>query len=55
MPFDKQYCTDWLAALVHLIEGNADYEDGRTFDPEQNARLGRIIDNLNPDAFAQDN
>ncbi len=54
-PFDKQYCTDWLAALVHLIEGNADYEDGQTFDPEQNARLGRIIDNLNPDAFAQDN
>lgn len=55
LAFDKQYCTDWLAALVHLIEGNADYEDGRTFDPEQNARLGRIIDNLNPDAFAQDN
>ena len=55
LAFDKQYCTDWLAALVHLIEGNADYEDGQTFDPEQNARLGQLIDNLNPDAFAQDN
>ena len=55
LPFDKQYCPDWLAALVHLIEGNADYEDGQPFDPEQNARLGRLIANLNPAAFAQDN
>lgn len=54
LPFDKQYYTDWLAALVHLIEGNADYEDGRIFDPEQNARLGELIDTLNPAAFAQD-
>lgn len=54
LPFDQVYYTDWLAALVHLIEGNADYEDGRTFDPEQNARLGELIDTLNPAAFAQD-
>ncbi|WP_300833023.1 virulence factor SrfC family protein, partial [uncultured Bilophila sp.] len=54
LPFDRQYYTDWLAALVHLIEGNTDFEDGQTFDPEQNARLGQLLDNLNPAAFAQD-
>lgn len=54
LPFDRQYYTDWLAALVHLIEGNADFEGGQTFDPEQNARLGQLLDNLNPAAFAQD-
>ena len=55
LAFDRQYYTDWLAALMHLIEGNADYEDGQTFDPEQNARLGRLINNLNPSVFTQDN
>ena len=29
LAFDRQYYTDWLAALMHLIEGNADYEGGR--------------------------
>ena len=55
LAFDRQYYTDWLAALMHLIEGNADYEGGQTFDPEQNARLGRLINNLNPSVFTQDN
>ena len=55
LAFDRQYYTDWLAALMHLIEGNADYEGGQTFDPEQNARLGQLINNLNPSVFTQDN
>ena len=55
LAFDRHYYTDWLAALMHLIEGNADYEGGQTFDPEQNARLGRLINNLNPSVFTQDN
>ena len=55
MEISLQYYTDWLAALMHLIEGNADYEGGQTFDPEQNARLGRLINNLNPSVFTQDN
>ena len=55
LAFDRQYYTDWLAALIHLIEGNADYEGGQAFDPEQNARLGQLINNLNPSVFTQDN
>ena len=54
IPFDRQYCTDWIAALVRQVEDNADFEGGRGFDPERNARLGQLLNALNPSAFAQD-
>ena len=50
--FDRDYSTDWIAALVHLVEANVNFEDGQNFDPEQNARLGSIARQLDPASFA---
>lgn len=49
-PFDKQFYTDWLAALITLVMANVDFDGENTLDPEQNKRLGDILDRLAPSA-----
>lgn len=40
------YANDWLNALQDLARDNAAHGQRGTFDPQQNARLGRILERL---------
>jgi hypothetical protein len=45
-PFADDLVTDWAFALFRLFEDNAQSEVGAVPDPEQNNRLGALIERL---------
>ncbi|EGV15899.1 virulence factor SrfC family protein [Thiocapsa marina] len=45
-PFTNAFIGDWLRAFVALAINNAGYTTGQDITPEQNRRLGRILDAL---------
>ncbi len=42
--YDRNFYTDWTAALVTLISENVDFDGEQSFDPEQNAKLKEVLD-----------
>lgn len=45
-PFTDTFVQDWLTGFTRLVEDNAKSKDGFVEDPEQNARLGRVLETL---------
>ncbi len=45
-PFTNAFIRDWLRAFEALAVGNAGYATGQDISPEQNRRLGQILDAL---------
>jgi hypothetical protein len=45
-PFTTRYATDWLRALVALAVNNTGHAVGQEIPPEENRRLGAILDDL---------
>jgi len=45
-PFTTRYVTDWLRALVALAVNNTGHAVGQEIPPEENRRLGAILDDL---------
>ena len=43
LPYDVQYYKDWIAAFVHTVARNVDFDGASTVDPEQNRRLGAVL------------
>jgi hypothetical protein len=41
---DAQYYRDWIASFVNLVSRNVDFDGASTIDPEQNSRLGSLLD-----------
>ena len=41
--YDVQYYKDWIAAFVHTVARNVDFDGASTVDPEQNRRLGTVL------------
>ena len=46
LPFADDLVTDWVFALFRLFEDNAQSEVGAVADPEQNRRLGSLLERL---------
>ncbi len=46
LPYDKLWYTDWLRAFLHTVIANVDFDDGVTFNREQNALLHTILTNF---------
>lgn len=44
--YAESVAMDWSAALIHLIQGNVNFDGARDFDPVQNNRLRAILDAL---------
>ena len=42
-PYDRQWYTDWLRALMHGITANADFDGRQIRNPQQNKRLYDIL------------
>ena len=42
-PYDRQWYTDWLRALVHGITANVDFDGQQIRNPQQNKRLYDIL------------
>ena len=38
--------SDWMYAFHALVESNAKSVDGQSFDVEQNARIGQVLENV---------
>ncbi|MDR1396301.1 MAG: putative virulence factor [Desulfarculales bacterium] len=45
-PYNRSFYTDWAGALIKLIEDNVNFDGEQDFDPAQNLRLKKILDNL---------
>jgi hypothetical protein len=44
--YDAQYCQDWIAAFVDLMERNVDFDGDASFNAVENARLGEILKSI---------
>ena len=44
--FPALYIVDWFEAFQHLAIANAGHAAGRDISPEQNARLGQILERI---------
>ena len=42
-PYDRQWYTDWLRALMHGITANVDFDGQQIRNPQQNKRLYDIL------------
>ncbi|MDR3358916.1 MAG: putative virulence factor [Desulfovibrio sp.] len=49
-PFEKTWCVDWMRAYYVLMMDNVNFDGERTFDREQNTRLGEILEKFDPRA-----
>jgi len=43
IPYSGMYILDWIEAFRHVVVGNAGHSAGREITPEQNQRLGEIL------------
>lgn len=41
--YDAQYYRDWIASFVNLVGRNVDFDGAATINPEQNSRLGDLL------------
>jgi hypothetical protein len=44
--YDRGFCIDWMRGFNALVVQNADSPEGRNFDAEQNATLGKILTSM---------
>jgi hypothetical protein len=49
-PYNRAFYTDWAWALLKLIEDNVTFDGEQDFDPAQNMKLKKILDNLTVEA-----